>query len=178
MKKRSIWLLVAMLIATAVFAFAACRKDPEYQLSETEITLTVGESKQLSIAPVPEEEVVWSSSNESVATVENGTVTAHAAGSAAVSATVGGVDYKLSCAVNVREAGVADNGYRLDFARLALKTGESKQIRVLNEEGDYVSSVTYSSANDAVATVSADGTVTAAGNGETNIIAKDRKSVV
>ena len=172
MKKRSIWLLVAMLIATAVFAFAACRKDPEYQLSETEITLTVGESKQLSIAPVPEEEVVWSSSNESVATVENGTVTAHAAGSAAVSATVGGVDYKLSCAVNVREAGVADNGYRLDFARLALKTGESKQIRVLNEEGDYVSSVTYSSANDAVATVSADGTVTAAGNGETNIIAK------
>ena len=67
MKKRSIWLLVAMLIATAVFAFAACRKDPEYQLSETEITLT-----------------------ESVATVENGTVTAHAAGSAAVSATVGG----------------------------------------------------------------------------------------
>lgn len=172
MKKRSIWLLVAMLIATAVFAFAACRKDPEYQLSETEITLTVGESKQLSIAPVPEEEVVWSSSNESVATVENGTVTAHAAGSAAVSATVGGVDYKLSCAVNVREAGVADNGYRLDFARLALKTGESKQIRVLNEEGDYVSSVTYSSADDAVATVSADGTVTAAGNGETNIIAK------
>lgn len=172
MMKRSIWLLVAMLIATAVFAFAACRKDPEYQLSETEITLTVGESKQLSIAPVPEEEVVWSSSNESVATVENGTVTAHAAGSAAVSATVGGVDYKLSCAVNVREAGVADNGYRLDFARLALKTGESKQIRVLNEEGDYVSSVTYSSANDAVATVSADGTVTAAGNGETNIIAK------
>lgn len=172
MKKRSIWLLVAILIATTVFAFAACRKDPEYQLSETEITLTVGESKQLSIAPVPEEEVVWSSSNESVATVENGTVTAHAAGSAAVSATVGGVDYKLSCAVNVREAGVADNGYRLDFARLALKTGESKQIRVLNEEGDYVSSVTYSSANDAVATVSADGTVTAAGNGETNIIAK------
>ncbi len=72
----------------------------------------------------------------------------------------------------MREAGVADNGYRLDFARLALKTGESKQIRVLNEEGDYVSSVTYSSANDAVATVSADGTVTAAGNGETNIIAK------
>lgn len=90
MKKRSIWLLVAILIATTVFAFAACRKDPEYQLSETEITLTVGESKQLSIAPVPEEEVVWSSSNESVATVENGTVTAHAAGSAAVSATVGG----------------------------------------------------------------------------------------
>ena len=57
MKKRSIWLVIGLLIASAVFALAGCRKKAEtvYKLSETEIVLTVGQEKELTISPVWEE---------------------------------------------------------------------------------------------------------------------------
>lgn len=172
MKKRSIWLVIGLLIASAVFAFAGCRKKTEttYKLSETEIVLTVGQEKELTISPAPAKSVGWESDDASVATVTNGVVTAIAEGTAVVTATVEGVKDPLTCTVTVeKKQEIVGGGYYLDFASVALKTGETKQLTVLDKEGQPAQSVVYSSADTAVASVSESGLITAVATGETTI---------
>ena len=50
MRKKSIWVLIGMLIATVAFAVAGCKNqnDSSCVLSETSISLTLGDEKQLS----------------------------------------------------------------------------------------------------------------------------------
>lgn len=74
-------------------------------LSEDTLTLSTGKTESLTLTAEPEEAelagVVWSSSDEAVATVDgDGTVTAVAEGNARVTASVDGVE--ASCAVTVR----------------------------------------------------------------------------
>lgn len=63
-------------------------------LDQTELTLTVGESAQLTATVLPENAsdptVSWSSSDPAVATVEGGLVTALGKGTAVITATAGG----------------------------------------------------------------------------------------
>ena len=84
-------------------------------LSETSLTMTVGDSKTLTATVEPDtatnKDVTWSSSADSVATVVDGTVTAVAAGSATITATsVDDPDIKATCAVTVKEASDPDPG--------------------------------------------------------------------
>ena len=78
------------LAVLALAGFTAC-DQPEptpLELTETNVTLKVGETHQLE-ANVPVES--WTSSNEDVATVTDGLVTAVSAGNAIISATAAGV---------------------------------------------------------------------------------------
>ena len=78
------------LAVLALAGFTAC-DQPEptpLELTETNVTLKVGETHQLE-ANVPVES--WTSSNEAVATVADGLVTAVSAGNAIISATAAGV---------------------------------------------------------------------------------------
>lgn len=172
MKRRSIWLVLGLLVAAVVFALTGCRKDEEttYSISETEIVLKVGETKELTISPAPDGTVSWQSSDTDVATVADGVVTAVKEGTATVTATLVGVDDPLTCTVTVeKEPEIVGGGYYLDFSSVALKTGETKQISVLDDEDKPVQSVTYSSDDSAVATVSENGTITAVAVGNTKI---------
>lgn len=78
---------------------------PSVTLDKDELALTVGgETGSLSATTVPDGETVdWSSSDEAVATVEGGVVTAVGAGTATITAkiTVDGQDYTDTCAVTV-----------------------------------------------------------------------------
>lgn len=79
------------LAVLALVGFTACEpKNPAepLELTETSVTLKVGETHQL-VANVAVES--WTSSNEAVATVANGLVTAISAGNAIISATAAGV---------------------------------------------------------------------------------------
>lgn len=174
MKKKSIWLLVGLLIATLMLAFVACRttEDPVYELSETSVSLTVGEEKQLTISPAPAAKVSWETNNREVASVENGLILAVGEGSATVSAKIEGVEAPLTCNVTVTAEQLEINGYRLEFSSVSLKTGETLQLNVLKEDGQIAQSVDYSSADPEIATVSASGLITAVANGETLIRAK------
>ena len=173
MKKKSIWLLIGLMIATLVCAIAGCKSGTKtYKLNETSISLTVGEEEQLTISPKPKTNVNWESDDDGVATVVNGLVLAVGTGSATVSAKIEGVEAPLTCTVTVTEQPLEVNGYRLDFSSVSLKTGETLQISVLTEDGQTAQSVTYSSANPAVATVSGDGTITAVAEGETLVRAQ------
>lgn len=168
MKKRSVWLVIGLLLA-ALLAFAGCRNDgtTTYELSETEISLTVGQTKELTIAPVPEGSVAWESGDTEIATVVNGVVTAIKAGSTTVTAKIEGVETALGCAVTVTQA--VTKGYTLDVTSVALKAGENKQITVLDKDGNAVQSAAFESVNTAVATVSQSGLITAVAKGETQV---------
>lgn len=76
-------------------------------ISETEITLSEGETATLTAAVTPDdainaETIVWTSSDETVATVDaDGTVTAVAPGTAVITAAANG--FEATCTVNVKE---------------------------------------------------------------------------
>ena len=66
---------------------------------------SIGSTKSLTVTTTPSDsEIVWKSSNESVATVENGVVTAKDAGNATITATitVNGIEYSAECTVDVK----------------------------------------------------------------------------
>ena len=89
------------LAVLALVGFTACEpKNPAepLELTETSVTLKVGETHQL-VANVAVES--WTSSNEAVATVADGLVTAVSAGNAIISATAAGVT--KTCVVLVEE---------------------------------------------------------------------------
>ena len=78
-------------------------KVTEVKLDKTSLTLDVGASDTLTATITPDKatnkNVTWSSSNASVATVENGVVTAVGAGTATITATVDGKS--ATCTVTV-----------------------------------------------------------------------------
>lgn len=67
---------------------------------ETDFSLNIGESKDISITVTPEgTKVTWKSDNESIATVENGKVTAKGEGTATITATTEDGKYNISLKV-------------------------------------------------------------------------------
>ncbi len=84
-------------------------------LSETELTLDVGEIHKLiaSVEPDGAASVTWSSSDVSVATVDgNGVVTAVAPGTATITATAGGVSAECTVTVRTASGSVPDPTYK------------------------------------------------------------------
>lgn len=84
-------------------------------LSEDAVTLGTGDAATLTLYAEPEEvdvsAAVWTSSDESIATVdEEGTVTAVAEGEATVTATLGGVEAVCEVTVSDKAAGGASGG--------------------------------------------------------------------
>ncbi len=73
-------------------------------LDKEEVMLSIGETESLNAKIYPSyvncDEITWRSSDISVATVENGVITAVGSGNCSITATVGGVS--ASCLVNVR----------------------------------------------------------------------------
>lgn len=140
-------------------------------------TLKEGETVQLNASVYPtnatNRNVTWSSSNTSVATVtSNGLVTAKSAGTATITCRAAdGSGKSATCVVTV-EAEQLPTDITLDHTTAILEEGETLQltaeIRPVEASGQ---AVVWMSDDTAVATVSADGLVTAVSEGEANIIA-------
>lgn len=133
-------------------------KDP-IKLSHSSYTLELGKSKTLAVTGTADA-VTWTSSNKSVVTVSSkGVITAKAAGSATITATVAGK--KLTCVVTVKLP------VKLSHSSFTLDQGKTMDLSVSGTNN----SITWSSDNEAIASVSSTGTVTAIAAGKATITA-------
>ena len=148
------------------------------ELDRTTMSLTLGvdTSGVLKATVLPEgatnQSVTWTSSNETVATVVGGTVTPVGEGETNITVTTDEGSYTAVCKVTIaKPEEVSVTGVKLDKATMSLTLGEDTS-GTLNAavlpEGATNQSVTWSSSNETVATVS-DGIVTPVSEGETDI---------
>ena len=110
--------------------------------------------------------VTWTSSDETVATVENGEITAISKGTATVTATSVDGGFKKTCAVTVYQP---VNSITLDRQTLTMEIGDVLTLTatLLPADADDTT-VTWTSSNEGAATV-ANGVVTAVGEGKTTV---------
>lgn len=147
-------------------------------LSQTTMNLTAGSTSQLTATVEPfnatNKNVAWSSSAPEVAAVdENGKVTALTAGSATITVTTADGSKTAVCAVTVEGGStpiVNVESVSLNKTSLELEAGDSEQLTATVEpENATNKSVTWTSSNNSVATVDANGNVEAISAGTATI---------
>ena len=145
-------------------------------LDPATVSLIEGQSTQLIATVLPEnatnQTVTWSSSNTSVASVsQEGLVSAISPGSASITASAG--DITATCLVTISAAVIPVTSVSLDYTDLSLEEGQTATLvaTVLPEDATD-KSVTWTSSNSSVASVSQAGLVTAAASGSSTITAK------
>lgn len=167
--------MVLMVISSCKKESAPDVNDPvpvsEVVISQTEAEIPRDGSLQLTFSVEPDnaeyELVEWKSSAEEIAVVDDsGLVTAVSVGETVVSVTVDGV--KAECSISV--VGIPVESVELSENELALTKGETAKLTavVLPENADN-RTVTWTTEDKSVATVDAEGLVTAVGAGTTVI---------
>ena len=146
----------------------------DFTLSKTEVMLNVGGKEQLSItAFVPSyasEKATYASQNKDIATVSNaGLITAKAIGETTVTATIGEV--VKSCKVTVVAVSVESIAFANDEANVTLGASLQLNPTVTPAQAASEYTISYSSKNEAVATVSASGLVKGVSEGDAVITA-------
>ena len=158
----------------AVTVNAATTSVTGVSLSATSLNMTVGAEETLTAAIAPEgatdKSVSWSSSNTSVATVENGKVKAIAAGSTTITVTTNDGSKTATCAVTVTSATTSVTGVTLNPTNLELKVGETGTVAAtVAPDNATDKTVTWSSDKTDIATVDSSGKITAVKEGTANI---------
>ena len=154
-------------------------KVTSISLNTTSATMYTDDTEQLSATVYPSnatnKSVSWSSSNNSVATVSSsGLVTAKAVGSATITCKAnGGSNITASCSITVKSSTYYVTSISLNANPTTLYIGDSKQFSA-NVYPSYATnqSVSWSSSNTSVATISSSGLVTAKAEGTTTITCK------
>lgn len=161
--------------------FEAVPPAPSVNLDNVSLSLTdftlfkVGETATIRVKGLPEGAVVdvqWSIDDESIATIEDGKVTAVAKGTTNAYATIEGKKFKCIVRCSIKEESsepVDENLLNISHEDVTLfRSGESFTIRLYKDNVRY-SGVAWSSDNEAVCTVNEDGRVTATGKGTTTV---------
>ncbi|MFR8710644.1 MAG: Ig-like domain-containing protein [Anaerotignum lactatifermentans] len=147
-------------------------------LDKTEIVLVEGSNQTLTATVEPtnatNKGVTWSSSNNEIATVNNGVVTAVKEGTATITVTTaeGGKTATCKVTVNAPQTKPVTN-VTLEPNTLTLEVGKSETLTAKVEPSDATNqNVKWESNNPDIVTVEQDGTVRAVGVGEAAITAK------
>ena len=146
---------------------------------DEKVEINIGENVQLIAKTLPLETsdsfVVWSSNDESVASVdENGVVCGYKQGHCVITATSINGGYTANCTVNVLQP-ITD--IQLDKHEVTVKTGNSVQLKatILPDNADN-EQVVWTSDNEDIATVSTDGIVIAKKAGVAMIMCKSEEN--
>ena len=136
-------------------------------LNQTSITIPSGQTARIT-ATGGSGEIVWSSSNNEIATVDGGSVTGVAGGTVTITATTG--DEVVTCTVTVTgDPWVNPAVLKLNYTDFTLRPGDPPvQMKVSGTD----SPVTWSSSNVNVASISVDGVVIRVGKGNATITAQ------
>jgi uncharacterized protein (TIGR02145 family) len=147
-------------------------------LNKVSLELLVSESETLQATVLPvmatDPSITWTSSDKSVATVDDsGTVTALSGGTATITATAG--EQQAECLLTVKTVASVS----LDKATLNLISGKTATLTATVLPATVTEAVAWSSSNTAVATVDNTGKVTAIKEGTATITAKvsDKQAV-
>ena len=159
----------AVIIATAGSQRATCAvlvikpavPVSSVTLSKSVLNLTKGDQTEIFATVNPsdatDKTVTWTSSDESVASVSGGVITAHKSGTATITATAG--DKSATCAVTVT---TPVSGINLDRSGVALTEGEFVTLTAtVNPDDADDKTVSWATSNASVATVDNTGKVTA-----------------
>ncbi len=140
-------------------------------LSETALSLHPTEKATLAATVAPEnttDTLVWTSSNDAVATVKDGVVTAKSEGTATITAACGSA--KAECVVTVLPP-IPATGVTLDKAALKLYEGDAAKLTAMVKPEDTTDkTIVWTSSDKTIATVK-DGAVTAVKAGTATITA-------
>lgn len=139
-------------------------------LSQTALSLTAGESASLS-ASGGRGDVAWTSSNQDVATVEGGTITAKGPGSAVITASAG--TETAVCQVTVQAAVVLPD-LALNHSDFTLPPGDppvQMRVKIKGTRDLYDGEVVWTSQDTNVVTISQDGLVERVARGTTTVTA-------
>ena len=180
MKRLLPFIALAAVIVLSVFS---CQQEPEeirvasISLSKSTLELTVGDQASLDATISPDnatnKKIRWSSSKESVATVTpDGIVEAVSAGTAFITATSDDSGVNAKCEITVKEKVISVTGIALNKTSLSLSEGEEFTLEAtVTPDNATNKDVTWTSDNEAVVTVSAEGVVRAIKAGTANITA-------
>lgn len=168
--------LLLCIIALVPFVFCSCfdKEVQSIELSETEVTMTVGDSLGIEAKILPEDAKTkaldWASSDTKIVTVTDGTLKAKSAGTAVVTAkTESGI--KSSCNVTVSDKQVTS--ITLSSTDVSVKVGKKIQLSAKTQPSDAPGGVLeWSSSNEKVAIVNSDGFVTGVKSGVASITCK------
>lgn len=150
-------------------------------LSSTQLTMNVGDKKTLTATVKPlslsNTTVIWSSSNSSIVSVVNGVVEAKGLGTATITAkTKSGVTAK--CTITVKDKTVEVSSIKLNSNGISLNEGNTYQlVATVLPENATNKTLTWSTNNPSVATVSSSGKITAVSIGKATITAKSSNGV-
>ena len=172
------------MVALVVCFVLSCQKEPEtiavtgVMLSQTSVELTEGESIRLAATVSPgnatDKTIIWSSDNETVATVSSaGDVVAKVPGIANISVKTHDGGMTATCRVTVVSKKISVSGVSLDNATLSMIEGETRTLKAaVTPEDATDKSVTWSSDNTSVADVTSTGVVVAKSPGTASITVK------
>ena len=174
--------VILIIIILVPFMLCACdgfsdffdKEITSISLSESDISLTVGDSKAIEANIQPEDAsskgLVWTSSDNEIAVVKDGTITAKTAGSAVVKVEAeNGVS--KSCNVTVAEKEITK--ITLSDETASLKAGQTIQIEAKVTPADAKNDgLVWSSDSEDIAKVNSSGYVTGVTAGVANIVCK------
>lgn len=171
-------LFSALLPAIASLLLAvSCAKGPaSVTVTPSEIEITEGQSYVLTASVQPSDAkydgITWTSSNTSVAMVQEGTVRGLKPGTAVITAKAGGVSGNATVTVIASE--VPASGITINPDTIELTEGGTSQLTATVWPMEASQEVEWSSLDKGVATVDDNGLVTAVKAGSTRIYARSK----
>jgi hypothetical protein len=131
------------------------------------LAVPIGERVPVKVTPVPSNAgdmtLVWTSSNESVASVDNGIITFNGVGTAIITVSSGSISKTITVEGTIKSLNVTAP------AETKIRVGAEFTLTATHDPANAQISVVWSSDNEAVATVNSTGEVTVVGNGTANI---------
>lgn len=169
--KRIITGFLAVLLLAAVFT--SCSSQPaSITMIDSTKTLTVGKTYTLQYNLTPpnsNEKLIWTSSDEEIATVENGTVTALKKGNTTIRVTTS-TNLSAECQLEVKDIDITK--ISITPSSVSLKKGNTQALEAkIYPSAAEGAELVWDSSNTSVASVSADGIVTAESTGTATITA-------
>ena len=168
--------LLFILLTVGLLVTGCGEKKLEKISLSVDKLISINETREIKVAYDPEsvkEEIIWSSSNEEIASVSNGIITAKSIGNVTITATTtSGIKNQVNIEVYQKVESLM-----LDKSNVELYVGDTSQVTVTitPEEATY-KEITWTSSNNSIVSVE-NGLITAKDTGEAIITATTKDGV-